>query len=133
MFDIANGQPFVDNSPRDRVGIFHRKQCTRMTGGNRPLRDKTPAHFWKVEQAHGVGDMGATFSDDFGEFRLGIAKVSAKPLIAPGLFDSVEVGALHVFNNRQLQRLAIIGFVDNHRDIRESRQAARRANAFHRR
>ena len=51
--------------------------------------------------------MAAALADDLGEIGLRIAELAAQPLVAARLFHGVEVGALHVLDDGEFQRLLV--------------------------
>ena len=61
-----------------------------------------------MQQPQRVGDMRAALADDLREIALGIAEILDEPLIAARFLDRVEIGALHVLDDRQLQSLAVV-------------------------
>ena len=51
--------------------------------------------------------MAAALADHFGDVVLGVAVIFHQRPIAFGLFQRIEVGALHVLDDRKLQRFAV--------------------------
>ena len=68
----------------------------------------------QFQQAHGVGDGGAAFADFLGNFVLFQAEFLGKALVGDGFFDRVEVLALDVFDEGELEHLLVPGLADDH-------------------
>ena len=133
LLDVAHRQVVGDNLARHRVRILHRQQRAGVAGGNGAVGDKTPGRLGQIQQPQRVGDMRAAFADDFRQLRLGIAKIGPKPLIAARFLDRVEILALDVLDDRQLESLAIVGLMNDHGNIGETSRVGRRANAVRQR
>ncbi len=67
------------------------------------------AAFGKLEKPQNIGHMASAFADDFGEIELCIAEFIDKLLIAHRFLDRIEIAALDVFDDREFERLTIIG------------------------
>jgi hypothetical protein len=61
----------------------------------------------QFEQAQQVGNMAAAFADDRRQLLLRVAEFVHQPLIARRFLERVEIRALDVLNQRQLQRLLV--------------------------
>src|SRR5580704_3165962 len=53
--------------------------------------------------------MAAALADHPGEIGLRIEKLVAEPLIAGRFLEGIEVGSLDVFDDRELERLPVVG------------------------
>ena len=111
--DIAHAQAARDDAVGDCVGIGDGKQRATMAGGNRTGGDQRATMFGQRHQAQRVGDMAATLADDAGDVGVGVAVVGAELRIALRFFERVEIGALHVLDDRQFERFAIADFDDD--------------------
>ena len=63
-------------------------------------------------QAQGVGDVAAAFADGIGQLLLGVGILVDELLVSTRLFEGVQIGALHVFNECDFQRFAVVEFTD---------------------
>src|SRR5712692_5471084 len=72
--------------------------------------------------------MTAALADDLGDVLLAVAKLVDQRLIAGRLLERIEVGALHVLDDRELQRLVIVHVERNDRNLMQT-GALRRAPA----
>ncbi len=77
--------------------------------------------------------MWATLANGIGQRCLAIAELVDQLLIANRLFERIEVGALDVFDDCELQCFLVAGFVDRDGNLVELRPAALRANGARRR
>ena len=77
--------------------------------------------------------MAAALADHAGDVAVRIAVSLAELGVAGGLLERVEIGPLHVFDNRDFERLAVAGLDDDDRDLVQRRPAAPRASAARRR
>ncbi len=67
----------------------------------------------KFQQSQQVSDVAARFVDDLGQRFLRMAIFAGKPLIRLRLFDRVEVLALDILDQRDLERLRIVEVADD--------------------
>ncbi len=72
-------------------------------------------------QAQGIRHVATAFAENLRQITLGIAILSDQCLITLGLFQSIEIGALHVLNDRKFQRLLIIRLNDDDGNIVQTR------------
>ena len=86
-----------------------------------------------LQQPQRVGDVAAALADDPGEIVLGVAELADQLLVAQRLLERVEVGALHVLDDRELERLAVVAPRPRAPAPRAGRRAAPRASAARRR
>ena len=71
----------------------------------------------QVGEAQGVGDMAAAFTDDASDVGMRIAMDVAQLGVARPFLERVEVGALHIFDDGDFERLPIVGLDDENRDF----------------
>lgn len=67
----------------------------------------------EIEEADGVGDRGAAASDARGDFLLGEGELAGEAGVGLGLLDGVEIGALEVFDERELEDLSVGSLADD--------------------
>ena len=72
--------------------------------------------------------MAAALADDLGDLVLAVFELVGERLIAAGLFERVEIGALHVLDDRELERLAVVDLEQHDRHVVQA-GALRRAPA----
>ena len=78
-----------------------------MAGGKLALRHHALHGIRQLQQAQRVRHMAAALADDAGEIRLGVAKLGDQLLIAQRLLKGVEIRPLDVFDDGELERLAV--------------------------
>ena len=62
----------------------------------------------QLQQAQGVGDVAAALADGLGHCLLGVAEALDQRVVARRLFDRVEVGALDVLDDGDLEHLVVV-------------------------
>ena len=77
--------------------------------------------------------MGAGLVDELAELLLGMAIFVDQALIGLRLLDRVEVLALDILDQRDLERLVVAELADDRREFRAAAPAAPRASAARRR
>ena len=70
----------------------------------------------RIQQAHRVGDRHAALADARGDHLVRHLEFLCQVLVGFGFLDRVQVGALDVFDQRQLEQLLVRGVTDDHRD-----------------
>ena len=73
----------------------------------------------QVEEAHRVGDGGPALADALGDVFLGEAEVFVQALVGGGLFNGIEILALEILDEGELEDLAVGGFPDDDRSFPE--------------
>ena len=99
------------------AGSVGRHQRAGMTGRQRAVDEQVADHFGQLEQAQRVGDMAAALADDVAEIGLGVVVLVDQLLIALRLLDRIEVGALHVLDDGEFERGAVVDVAHQHRDV----------------
>src|SRR5580693_8996213 len=103
-------------------------QSASMAGAQTPgidiLLDRTRQ---RLQPQH-VGNMTAALADHAGNIVLAVAEIPDKRTIAFRLFERIEIGALHVLDDRELQCFGVARLNDNDGDLMQS-GALRRAPA----
>ena len=84
----------------------------------------------QLEQAQGVGDGGAALADALTDLGLGKRKFVDEGLEGGGFFERVEVGALEVFDQRQLDQLLRRRLADDGRHDIQCGQPCRAPTPF---
>ena len=87
-------------------GIRHADQRPRMAGRQLAERDIGLNLGRQFGQPHHVGDVAAALADDLGDLVLAAFEFIGQRMIALRLFHRVEIFALHVFDDRDLERVA---------------------------
>src|ERR1700730_16759274 len=64
--------------------------------------------------------MAAALADHLGKIGLRIEEFVAKPLVAGRFLEWIEVGSLDVFDDRELERLPVVGLEDDNRHLMQS-------------
>ncbi len=76
----------------------------------------------QFQQAHGVGHCHTAFANSDGNFFVRQVKFISQLAIGFSSFKRREVGALHVFDQRQFEPLLIGGGADDHGDFIKTHQ-----------
>src|ERR1700730_1197188 len=74
--------------------------------------------------------MAAALADHLGKIGLRIEEFVAKPLVAGRFLEWIEVGSLDVFDDRELERLPVVGLEDDNRHLMQSGALRRPPAAF---
>ena len=134
---VAHGQAARDHFARGvtlrrRVGQRQQRACV---SHRQRARGKVGAHFvGQLQQPHEVGDRAPVLPDGCGNLVLGQTELVSQPPIRQRLVHRVQVLALDVLDERQLEQLLPVGDVANHdRNLVQARHAARHASAVRRR
>ena len=93
--------------------IGHADQRAGMAGRQLARRDVGLHLRRQLGQPHHVGDMAAALADDLGDVFLAAFELVGQRVIALRLFHRVEVFALDVLDDRDLERVAVAD-VDRH-------------------
>ena len=80
----------------------------------------------ELQQAQRVGDVAAALADDLGDLFLAVAELVDQRAIAFRLLERIEVGALHVLDDRELQSFRIGRFDDDDRHLVQPARCAAR-------
>ena len=83
------------------------KQDFGVPNGDSPLLEERLRIRVQVKKPHGVGDRGSALADAFGDLILGETEIAMEPFVGAGLFDGIEIFALEVLDQRELEHLAI--------------------------
>ncbi len=81
-------------------------------------------------QPQTVGNITAAFADHTGDIVLAVAEIADQRAIAFGFFERIEVRALHILDDRELQRFFVSRFDDDDRDFMQTGTLRRAPAAF---
>ena len=110
---LAHIEAFLDNAFGGGRRIGHADQRARVAG-RQLARCDIGLHLGRQFcQPHHVGDVAAALADDLGDLVLAAFEFVGQRVIALRLFHRVEVFALHVFDDRDLERVAVAD-IDRH-------------------
>ena len=74
----------------------------------------------EFEQPQCIGDVAAAFADDLGDLFLAVAELIHQRAVSVRLFQRIKVGALHVLDDRKLQRFGVGCLDDDDWDLMQS-------------
>ena len=103
-------------------------QHARVTGGELAVVNIGLHRVWKFQKPQRIGDIASALADDLGDLFLAVVKLLHQRAIAFRLFQRIEIGALHVLDDRKLQRFRIGRLDDDDRHLVQA-GALRRAPA----
>ena len=89
-----------------------------MAGGDLAFLEQATHAGRELQQAEGVGHGGAVLAHGVGDLLLRGAELLLEPLVALGLFDRIEVGALQILHERERERLAVVDDLHQGGDLR---------------
>ena len=121
VFGAADGEVEGEDLLRgggDGFGGFEGEESAGVAEGDVAGLDVLLDGCRELEEAEEVGDAGAVFAGARGHLLLGEVEVLGEALVGAGLLHGVEVGALEVFDDGHLHRLAVGDFADDGRDGR---------------
>src|ERR1700729_2137009 len=81
--------------------------------------------FGQIGQAKRVGDVAPAFADHAGDVAVRIAVVGAKMGVSRSLFERIEVRALHILDDGDLERFAVPRLNDDDGNLMETRPLRR--------
>ena len=124
----ADGEPFVDDPVEQLTAsriVGDGQQRPRVAGGDVAALHRRQDVVRQLQQAQGIGDGDAALADAPGNLLLRMAAELHEAAVAARLIDRIEVGALQVFHERQLQVLDPLGRAYDGRNGRQSGKASR--------
>ena len=120
--DVPDRQALGDDAVGERVRIGDGEQRAGVAGRNLPAREQSArVCSGRLVSRNGVGDVAPALADDARDVAVRIAVNLAELGVAGGLLERVEVGPLHVFDDGDLERLAVAGLDDDDRDLVQPR------------
>src|SRR4051794_33729359 len=126
--DLTDVEPAIDDLARHLLRVGRPDEHARGAGRDLAGMDISLDRFGQLQQAQRVGDVAAALADDLGNVVVTVIVLARESLITARLFQRIEVRALHVLDDRKLERFAIAYFEQYDRDIMQAR-ALRRAPA----
>ncbi len=121
--NLPNGQAAAGSALRQGDAdcrIVNREQRAAVTGCDVPVLEEVLKRFLQLEQTQGVGHCCAVFAGAIGHVLLRQLEFTHKTLKGARLLNGVEVFALDVLNERDLQCLGLGNLADDGRDAREA-------------
>ena len=85
------------------------EQRARMPFGDQAISQARLDRLRQFQQAQGVGDCHAALADTLGDLILGQAELFAQMFVSQRFFQCIQIGALHIFDQRHLQHLLRCG------------------------
>jgi hypothetical protein len=110
LFRHPNGCALPHNDIHQQSLLLVRlegKQDFSMPDGDSPLFEERLRTRVQVEKPHGVRDRRSAFADAFGDLILGESEIAMEAFVGAGLLDGIEIFALKIFDESELQHLAI--------------------------
>jgi hypothetical protein len=127
----AGSLPLVTPGDLHAVGdVLDTKQGFGVAGGELALADVGLKLVVESEETDAVGDAGARLAETIGDGFLRETEVTHERSEAEGFVDGVEVGALQILDERELEHLQIGGDSLNHRHFGQARQSCSPPSAF---
>ena len=110
---LAHVEALLDDAFGGSGRIGHADQRAGVTG-RQLARCDVGLHLGRqFRQPHHVGDVAAALADDLGDLVLAAFEFIGQRVIALRLFHRIEIFALHVFDDRDLERVAVAD-IDRH-------------------
>src|SRR5262249_37338810 len=91
----------LDDAPRQRLSVVAPDQCPRVPRREAAILQQALHGCRQAQQAERVGKVAATFTDHFGHLLLRVAEPLDELAVAGCLLDGVEVGPLHILDERE--------------------------------
>lgn len=117
LFDLAHIETARDDFVCQALSIVMAHQSARLAGVEATGMDMVPDSIGERLQPQRIGNMAAAFADHAGDVVLAVAEIADQRAIAFGLFERIEIGALHVLDDRKLQRFGIGRLDDDDRNV----------------
>ena len=130
---LAHVEPFRDDALGGSERIGHADQRAGMAGRQFALGDIGLHLRRQFGQPHHVGDMAAALADDLCDVFLAAFEFVGERVIALRLFHRVEIFALHVLDDHDLERVAVADIDRHDRHFVQAGELRRRASGVRRR
>ena len=114
-FHFAHIEIAGDDFLRQLFGIRFADQHARVTGGEFAVLDIALHRIREFQEPQRVGDVAAALADNPGDLFLAVVKLLHQRAIAFRFFQRVEVGALNILDDGELQRFRIRRLDDDDR------------------
>ena len=95
-----------------------------MAGGNFLFKQQLLGALGKVEQTERVGHRGTTFGHHLRDLRLRHIAAFHEATISIRFLDGVQIRALDVLDERELERVVVVSFFDADGNLFEARHLA---------
>ena len=103
-----------------RLGVVATDQRARVARRELALLQQRANRRRQLQQTQRVGEVAAALADDLGQLLLGVAEALDQVAVAGRLLDGVEIGALHVLDDGELERLLIAQIAHDHRHLMQA-------------
>ena len=130
LLRIPHGKALLGNRLGQGYRIRRRNQGSRVPRRQAAISQHVAHRIRKLQQAQAVGDVASALADDLTEIVLGIAMFGDQLLVTQCFFERIEIRALDVFDNGQLERGSIVNITNNYRDLNQTRQLRGAPAAF---
>ena len=101
-----------------------------MPDGNSSLLEERLRSGVQVEKPYGVRDRRSALANAFGDLILGETEIAMEPFVRAGLLDGIQIFALEVFDQSELENLAIAGCANDRRRLDKLELASGAPAAF---
>ena len=121
-FRLPDIQTFLDDALGGEFLVFFvgkSENHFRMADGNPSFADKFLNRVRQFYQPQRIRDGGAALADFSGDFFLRELKLFRQLRVAVSLFNRIEIFALKIFDERQFQNRAVIGFARDDGNFRQ--------------
>src|SRR3954471_13504765 len=118
--DLTDVEPAIDDLARHLLRVGRPDEHARGTGRDLAGMDISLDRFGQLQQAQRVGDVAAALADDLGDVVVTVIVLVRESLITAGLFQRIEVRALHVLDDRKLERFAVAHLEQYDRNIMQA-------------
>ena len=117
FLDLAHAHAALDDVLRELECVRLADELARVAGRQFARAHQRLHRLGQFEQPHHVRHMRPALADDLRHFVLAVIELFHQRQIAARLFDRVEVGALHVFDDGEFQRLPVGRFHHDDRHV----------------
>ena len=104
---LADRQVAVDHLARQRLRVRRGDEGPGVTGGQAAVAQHGEHRLGQGQQPQQVGDVAAALAERLGQPLLGVAEAVHQLAVALRLLERVEVGALDVLDDRELEHLGV--------------------------
>ena len=124
-------RPSLSGALRELETVARRsgKQRTAVSGGEAPVDEHRLDRIGQREQSQRIGDRRAALAEAPRQIFLREAVLIDQARKAGGFFDRIEVLALQVLDDRDFERIAVVGFAHDRRNRRLAAAPRTRASA----
>ena len=112
LLDLADVEPARDNFFREPLRIVMTHQGAGVTGVQPARPDMFLDPIGQRLQPQCIGNVAAALADHAGNVVLAVAEIADQRTVALRLLERIKIGALHILDDRKLQRL-LVGRLDD--------------------